>query len=420
VVGLDDTHRAQLERIDNSDHYHFIPLFRKEQVKTRDFPVAMILEKGPLILDEFDGSVDAIIGYWDFPVSTILPILRQHCGLPGPSLESVLKCEHKYWSRCEQVNLLPQHIPKFQSLNPFSQNPLNELVINFPFWIKPVKSLLSNLGFRVNNQQDFDHAIKEIRNGIGRFGNPFNQVLSYAVLPEHIAPIDGYHCIVEELISAGHQCTVEGYALDDDVCVYGVVDSIREGRHLSSFSRYQYPSLLPESVRRRMKDISKKFIRHIGLNTSTFNIEFFWNPDTDKIFLLEVNPRASKSHSSLFERVDGVSHLQVMVEVALQESPRYIQGRGKHAISGKFMVRRESDAYVVSVPVEKDLARVREKFPGTEIEIHIRPGMRLSEMSDQDSYSYEVAVMFMGAGNEEELLENYHAALEMLPFIYSE
>jgi hypothetical protein len=42
--------------------------------------------------------------------------------------------------------------------------------------------------------------------------------------------------------------------------------------------------------------------------------------------------------------------------------------------------------------------------------------MRLSELRDQDSYSYEIATLFMGADSHEKLLANYREAITMLPF----
>ena len=53
-------------------------------------------------LNSFDGSIDAIVGYMDFPVSTMLPILCRKFNVRSPSLESLLKCEHKFWSRSVQ------------------------------------------------------------------------------------------------------------------------------------------------------------------------------------------------------------------------------------------------------------------------------------------------------------------------------
>jgi len=45
-------------------------------------------------------------GYMDFPVSTMLPLICKEFGTRSPSLESLLKCEHKYWSRVEQKKVI--------------------------------------------------------------------------------------------------------------------------------------------------------------------------------------------------------------------------------------------------------------------------------------------------------------------------
>jgi len=59
---------------------------------------------------------------------------------------------------------------------------------------------------------------------------------------------------------------------------------------------------------------------------------------------------------------------------------------------------------------------VQELFPGTLMNIHVKPGMRLSDLLYQESYSYELGYLFMGAANEHELLENHRRAQEHLPF----
>jgi hypothetical protein len=157
VVGLDDLHRAQLETLPGAEQYAFHPLFTYSEVKQEErFPVARLLEQGTNILQSFSGHVDAVVGYWDFPVSTALPMLRRPLGLPGPSLEAVLTCEHKYWSRIVQAQVAAEHVPAFCAVDPFAEDPRQDVSVGFPFWLKPVKSVLSHLGFRVADKADFD------------------------------------------------------------------------------------------------------------------------------------------------------------------------------------------------------------------------------------------------------------------------
>jgi hypothetical protein len=134
VVGLDDFHPAQLETLPGAEQYAYHPLFTYREIKQqKSFPVARLLEQGTHTLQSFPESVDAVIGYWDFPVSTTLPILRRSLGLPGPSLEAVLKCEHKYLSRVLQAQVAAEHVPAFCAVDPFAEDPLQNVLVGFPF-----------------------------------------------------------------------------------------------------------------------------------------------------------------------------------------------------------------------------------------------------------------------------------------------
>jgi hypothetical protein len=113
VVGLEPFNRALLKSIDPDERYAFINLLPYDvAVRPRSgrFNLRELLEAAEERLAEFGGprrGADAIIAYWDFPSSVIAPILCHRHGLPGPSLESVAKCEHKYWSREEQSRGVP-------------------------------------------------------------------------------------------------------------------------------------------------------------------------------------------------------------------------------------------------------------------------------------------------------------------------
>ena len=423
VLGLDDVHLRQLESLRRADEYRFHELCSKTEVKSFEPDVVeRTLTSAREVLASFDGPIDAVVGYWDFPVSTMLPILRGEHDLPTPSLESVLRCEHKYWSRIEQRRCIPSFVPDFCLVDPFADDVASQITIEYPFWIKPVRSLKSYLGFRVESPDDLADAIGRIRSGIDTIAVPFVDLLQHAELPDDIAPIDGRHCIAESLISAGQQCTLEGYAHDGEVVVYGAVDSIREGPYRSSLARYQYPSMLPDAVLASMAEAARTFISHIGFTPSPFNIEFFWDETTDDTWLLEVNARLSKSHAPLFEHVDGEYHHQVMLDVALGEDPHPPHRLGRHPLAAKFMWRSHDDAIVRHVPTGDELDELRHRFPDAEIEFDVREGDRLADLPSQDSYSYELATIFLGDDDEQSMIDDYeriqaaaHLELEPLP-----
>lgn len=415
VFGADAFNLAQMRALPGTRDYRFHELFTHAEVKAGPaIPVQRLHEEGLQRLHAFTGSIDAIVGYWDFPVSTLLPLLREPFGLPSPSFEALLKCEHKYWSRLEQQQVIPDYIPAFCAVDPFADDPRRQITLDYPFWIKPVKAASSHLAFRVDNDQALAHALERIRAGIFRFGEPFNYLLDFAVLPDAVAAVDGYHCIAEGVISRGRQCTLEGYVFQGEVNIYGAVDSIREGRHRSSFSRYQYPSRIPQRIQHRMAELTRYFMTHIGFDNGPFNIEYYWDEQRDALWLLEVNTRISKSHCPLFRDVDGLSHHQVMLDLGLGRRPEFPRRQGAWRCAAKFMWRVYEDAMVNRIPSAAEIEAVRTRFPGTEIQLHIQPGMRLSELRDQDSYSYEIAVIFTGGQSQKELLEKYRAIQQAL------
>src|SRR5690625_6473554 len=97
---------------------------------------------------------------------------------------------------------------------------------------------------------------------VEQFGSPFEDFLALLDLPEEVSAAGGRAAIVEEA-AVGHQFTVEGFIQDDEVVLYGVVDSIRVPGW-SSFLRYQYPSVLPAPVRTRALEISERIVSVMG------------------------------------------------------------------------------------------------------------------------------------------------------------
>ena len=249
-------------------------------------------------------------------------------------------------------------------------------------------------------------------------GEPFDFVLSQLQLPPEVSGVGGRACLAEEA-ATGAQVTVEGYSFQGDVHVYGTVDSITCADS-SSFLRYQYPSALPAAVTQRMAELSARVIRQIGLDGVTFNIEYFWDADHDTISLLEVNPRHSQSHAELFEQVDGVANHDHMLQLALGREPRPRHGEGPYDIAAKWFVRRTTDGVARRVPTAEEIERVERTIPGCTVDVTVAVGDRLSELYDQDSYSYALATVYLGADDEDELIRKYEQALEGLPFEFEE
>jgi hypothetical protein len=413
VIGMDEPNLRVLREVPNAENYAFHPLLDIDELQVGEVSVPDLLEKARAQLDAFDGPVDAVVGYWDFPVSTIIPIIAGRYGLRSSSLESIVKCEHKYWSRLEQQKAIKEH-PRFGLVSLEDDDPQVPEGMDFPMWLKPVKSFSSELAFGVDDKEEFTEAVGKIREGISRIGRPFEFILERLDLPAEIEEAGGQACLAEETLT-GVQAAVEGYVFEGDVTVYGALDSVNYPDS-SSFMRHQYPSALPEPVQLRLKDVSKRVIEQVGIDNATFSVEFFYDAQTDAINLLEINPRHSQSHAELFEYVDGVSNHHCMISLALGEDPGLRPGHGKYAVAAKWYHRWYADGIVRRVPTEEEIAQVERDIPGVKIEVVPDQGQLLSESPGQDSYSYELAQIFIGAGSEAEMREKFDHALAQLHF----
>lgn len=415
---LTELQREELQTVRQAADYNFHGLLDVERlVESPDIDFDELLDAIRKELIAFDGSVDAIIAHWDFPTSVLVPVICRELGLPSPSVESVLKCEHKYWSRREQEKSVPDMVPKYCSFDPFDDDALKKIDMDFPFWIKPVKSFNSQLGYKISSAAEFREAMEEVRDEIGHMGKPFEQALAHADVPDDVRRATSYTCVAECIIS-GEQCAAEGSVFNGEVEVHGILDMGRDDQ-ARTINSLEYPSVLPDHVQQQMIDCCKRFLTHIGFDNGCYNAEFMWNREQDQLCLIEFNTRISQSHAELFIDVDGISNHEVAIDVALGIRPELPYRQGKSKVAGKFVISLfEEDALVTKVPTKAQIDDLKSRFPGLDVLIDVKPGMRLSELRNQDSYSYHVGTLFLGASSREELNERYRTCLEVLEFGY--
>jgi len=414
VLGLDQTNLELLRRVPDADRYEFHGLMSIEDMQLgEDIPIADLLTEAESRIAAFPEDVHAIVGFWDFPVSTLVPVLCARFGLRGASLESVLRCEHKYWSRLVQRDVITEY-PPFALVD--LADPWLPSEVGYPCWLKPVKSFSSKLAFEVTDERQFAAAVAELRDGIARVGEPFEYLLAQADLPPEIAEAGGKTALAERALS-GDRAAVEGYVQDGEVVVYGVLDSLIYP-DVSSFLRHQYPSQLPAQMRRRLTDVSVRLMRGIGLDNATFSIEFFCDPATGEVNVLEINPRHSQAHAELFEQVDGFPNHHYMLKAALGEDPGPA-GNGPYGISARWYLRHFTDEVLQRGPTDDEIAEVERELGGVRIARKAQDGARLSDQPGQDSYSYELAQIIVGAADEAELRDKYDRCVAALRFEFA-
>jgi len=415
VLGADETNLDLLRGMPGHEQRTFVPVLSPDEMQRGEVSIPDLLDNAVKALDERGAPVDAIVGFWDFPVSTLVPLLAARYGLHAAPLEAVVKCEHKYWSRLEQQQVIDDY-PRFGLVD--LDEPRLPDGLRYPVWLKPVKSYSSELAFHVADDRQFTEAVAEIADGIGRLGRPFEWILDQLDLPPEIAEVGGQACLVEEALT-GARAATEGYVHDGQVVVYGVLDSITYPER-SSFLRHQYPSQLPEHVQRRLVDVSERVIERVGLDWTTFSVEFFCDPGSGDVRLLEINPRHSQSHAELFEDVDGFVNHRAMVELALGRDPDLPRGKGPYEIAAKWYHRRFSDGVLRRLPTPDEIAGIEREIPGVRLAPVPVEGQRLSELPAQDSYSYELTDVIVGARDEAELEDKYERAVGALNYEFGD
>lgn len=414
VLGLDELNHQALCDLPGASECTFHQLLTFEQLQGGAVSVEELLAEAERQLESVEHPIDAIVGYWDFPVTVMVPILAHRYGLPSANLKGIVTVEHKYWSRLEQQKVAPEEVPGFGLIDLENTGVGLPEDLSYPVWIKPIKSTSSEGAFRVEDDAQLKQALGEERQVVDRLGGGFSEVLDRVDLPDEIAQIGGAECLIEEEAS-GEMLTVEGFSYRGRPEIYGVIDShTYEGT--SSFLRYQYPSGLPEEVQEHIADVSRRVIEAVGLDHSTFNIEYFWEPETRKLNLLEINSRHSQSHAKLFQLVDGRPNHACMIDLARGRRPQMLEQNGEFATAAAWFLRRFTDGTVQRAPTQQEVRTLQQRYPGTTIQIEKEEGERLSDGVAEDSYSFVLAEIFTAGQSQAEMVATYEKVAGELNF----
>lgn len=353
-------------------------------------------------------DIHGIVAPHDYPSSVLGSIIAQELKVRSPHPEVILRCQHKYYSRKDQEKYVPEAVPSYQLIDPragkfIAQN------IQYPSIVKPVKSLFSINTFKVASDEQLHKALSQaVLEEI--LINPFNFFLErYSS-----CDIDAHHLLLEQCIE-GYQCTIEGYVFDGEVGFFGVVDSIMYPGTIS-FERFDYPSMLPESVQKRMEDIATRIMKGIGFDNGIFNIEYMYDPRTDGVYIIEINPRMASQFADLYERVDGTNSYETICDIASGIKPQVKKRSGEFAYASSCVLRLFQNHYVKAAPEQKHIDTVMERYPDARIELYAHPGKTLAHVI-QDASSFRYALIQLGGSSIEDILTKLSWCKEQLPFV---
>jgi hypothetical protein len=144
------------------------------------------------------------------------------------------------------------------------------------------------------------------------------------------------------------QYNLDGWVQDGAVHALSVVDAIMVPG-TQAFMRWDVPSRLAPQVQQRALDVARRFLGAIGYRHGFFNLEFFHDPASDRLSVIECNPRLASQFADLYQRVLGVDAHAMALALALGDDPLAVPRSVPTAGAAASLVYRSFDPSVVPV-----------------------------------------------------------------------
>ena len=348
--------------------------------------------------------IDGVFSNNEYFGALIAAVVAEKLGLPGNDPRVVLAAQHKFYAREAFAKIAPEATPRYAAF-PYSITRPADFPLDFPCFVKPVKATFSVLARRVESFEELRRHLsfwpfeKFI---IKRLVKPFNDLLPWYTDYR----IDAHHMIAEDILE-GAQFNLDGYVHDGKVRVLGVIDeNLYPGT--CAFRSFEYPSKAAPEVQARMVALAERMVLGIGYRHGFFNLELAWDRNTDRMRVIEINPRMASQLACFYEWVDGVRPYDILFELATGAAPQAGRAAPRFRHAGSFALRKFDGKPLAAHPTEAQIARVRREYPDARLMLYLKRGGSLArEMKWLGSYRY--AVVNLGGGSSEDLDRRFRA-----------
>ncbi len=358
-----------------------------------------------------DREVAAVLSTHEQFGALAASLLAQRLNLPGTSLQSLLTAQHKFLARQIHSRALPEAVPPFCGFR-YDADVSKAITIDYPIFVKPVKAAFSVLAKRCPDEAALRAHLKFRlweKFIIKRLTWPFRRVSRLHLDCE----IDADCFIAEGCVDNALQVCVDGYAHNGEVHILGTVDSVMYPG-TQSFMRFEYPSQLSAAHVDRLQSVARRAVETIGFSHGLFNVELFFDPATERITIIEINPRMAGQFSDLYERVDGMSLWALELELALGKTPHFPSRQGAFGSAASFVFREFGDA-VKHPPGAVDQRWLTQTYPDAKLFLDIKHGTsRARETKWLGNYRY--ALVHMGGADHDDLMARFADVCEHLNF----
>lgn len=339
-------------------------------------------------------------------------LVAEQLGLPCAPVEAILAAQHKLHARQVLQSVAPEANLGFRVLDADYGDPIPP-GIAYPCYVKPVKAAFSVLARRVDNAEQL-HAHTRFGPGelwiIRRLVEPFERVCQ-----ERLPTAGSAHRLMLEDPIPAHvpQFNLDGWVADGKVHALGVVDAVMYPG-TQAFMRWEYPSQLAPRVQQRALDVASRFLKAIAYDRGLFNLEFFHDPATDRLTVIECNPRLASQFSDLYQRVDGINPHAISLALALGEDPEALPRQAPTAGMAASLVYRSFPGQAVPAsPDATTLHRWRQAFPQGLVFPMAKQGKALArDLKWTGSHRY--GIVHLGATDRTALQQQAEAASALL------
>jgi hypothetical protein len=289
-------------------------------------------------------------------------LVAEAAGLPGAAPEAVIACQHKLHARRVLQRVCPQANVGFSELDARYGGPIPPGVA-FPSYVKPVKAAFSVLARPVDHRRELHAHTRFGRRElwvIRRLVEPFERVARRR-MPECGS---AHRMMLEEPLRGMAQYNLDGYVFDGRVHVLGIVDAVMYPG-TQAFMRWEVPSRLPPAAAARATDVARRFLQAVGFTHGLFNMEFFHDPVTDRLAVIEFNPRLASQFGDLHRRVHGVDAHAIGLALATGRDPSTLaRGEPTDGAAASFVYRTfDLRERVPPMPGPRQRRRLAREFP---------------------------------------------------------
>ena len=309
----------------------------------------------------YAGKIDGVVSNNEQFGSLCAALLAERLNLAGVPATCILTCQHKYLARQKIAALIPEAVPQF-AIFPYPLIPSHPLPLPIPFFVKPVKATFSVLARAIDNRgalvQLLDFAPWEAFL-IKRLVRPFNQAMQ-RIRPDVEA---NAHYMIAESMMSGVQINVDGYVREGQITLFGLVDEIMyPGTH--AFLRFAYPSRWQWQLQQRVEQLTERILAELNYRHGCFNLEFFYDADTDSLKLTEVNPRMSTQTADFYRLVDGVDAYAINFALATRQPlPPVARVTSKFGVAASFVFRKFDGTTCDHAPTAAQRAWLAQTYP---------------------------------------------------------